>query len=58
MRITLGHLEYNVYLEYTIWLVENGLTGSMVFDSDRKTYVMNFKDEQDAVAFKLRFGLC
>lgn len=57
MRIALGHLEYGVFLEYTIWLLENNLTGALKFNTDWQTYIMDFEEEQDAVAFKLRFGV-
>jgi|WetSurMetagenome_2_1015567.scaffolds.fasta_scaffold632491_3 hypothetical protein len=57
MRLQLGHLEYGIYLEYTIWLVENNLIEALQVNTDYKTYAVDFKELQDAVAFKLKFGV-
>ena len=38
--------------EYVNWIVENGVRGHIYNDIEAK-----FENEEDAVAFKLRFGL-
>jgi len=58
MRIPLGqHVEYSQYLAYTIWLLERDLLDAWHYYAECKAYVVEFKDKQDATAFKLRFGV-
>lgn len=59
IRIPLGQgdIEYNLYLAYMIWLTEHDLVDAWHYYPECKANVVDFGNEQDALAFKLRFGL-
>lgn len=56
IRIPLGqNISVDLYIEYTIWLLEHGLSDSLHYYPECKAYLVDFRHEEDAVAFKLRF---
>lgn len=56
IRIPLGyHVDPAKFIDYMIWLTERNLADA--WHKYDKACVVEFKNEQDAVAFKLRFGL-
>jgi len=59
IRIPLGQgdIEYQLYLAYMIWLATHDLLDSWHYYPEYKANVVEFKNKQDATAFKLRFGL-
>ncbi len=57
-RIPLGqNVSYSLYLDYTLWLLERNLLEAWHFYPEYKAYVVEFNNAQDAVAFKLKFGV-
>ena len=57
-RIPLGqNVSYSLYLDYTLWLLERNLLEAWHFYPEYKAYVVEFINAQDAVAFKLKFGV-
>ena len=58
IRIPLGqHIDYSLYLDYTLWLLERNLLDAWHFYPECNATVVDFSNEQDALAFKLRFGV-
>lgn len=55
-RISLGwDITAAKYIDYMIWLTERNLVDAM--HRQDKIYMVEFKDAQDAIAFKLRFQI-
>lgn len=52
-----GYIPNVVYIGYMIWLVKHDLIEAWHFYPESKANVVEFEDEEDAIAFKLRFGL-
>jgi hypothetical protein len=56
-RVPLGYdIDPARYTDYMIWMAERNLMDSWR-KYDDKAYVIEFENEQDAVAFKLKFGV-
>lgn len=55
-RVSLGwNVSAGDYIDYLIWLLERNLGD--ILRTDDKIWIAEFSSEEDAVAFKLRFGL-